>query len=105
VERKELWRRIDERFEQMLKSGALDEVRQLAARKLAPSLPAMKAHGVPWLIRHLAGEISLEQAAAGGKADTRRYSKRQETWFRHQMKGWNWVAPEQAHGFLQAALR
>src|SRR5207237_2167357 len=49
-ERKELVRRIETRFATMLKSGALEEVRQLAGRKLDPTLPAMKAHGVPWLI-------------------------------------------------------
>jgi tRNA dimethylallyltransferase len=89
----------------MLAAGALEEVRRLAARELDPSLPAMKAHGVPWFTRHLAGEVSLEGAAAGGKADTRQYSKRQETWFRHQMKGWNWAAPEQALELLLAAVR
>ena len=52
----------------MLAAGALDEVRALAARKLDPLLPAMKAHGVPWLIRHLGGEIALDEAAEGGQA-------------------------------------
>jgi tRNA dimethylallyltransferase len=42
----------------MLESGALDEVKALAQRRLDPALPAMKAHGVPWLIRHLNGEIA-----------------------------------------------
>ena len=77
VDRAELYRRIDARFDAMLASGALDEVRALAARRLDPSLPAMKAHGVPWLIRHLTGEITLAEAAEGGKRDTRRYTKRQ----------------------------
>ncbi|MEX2129571.1 MAG: tRNA (adenosine(37)-N6)-dimethylallyltransferase MiaA [Xanthobacteraceae bacterium] len=104
IERKELWRRIDERFDAMLAGGALEEVRRLAARELNPSLPAMKAHGVPWLMRHLAGEVSLEEAAAGGKVDTRQYSKRQETWFRHQMKDWTWAEPERARELLLAAL-
>ena len=72
----------------MLKAGALDEVRALAARHLDPTLPAMKAHGVPWLIRHLNGEITLDEAAAGAIMDTRRYAKRQVTWFRNQMKDW-----------------
>jgi tRNA dimethylallyltransferase len=96
VERAELRRRIDARFDAMLGQGTLEEVRALAARKLDPMLPAMKAHGVPWLRRHLAGEIGLEEAAEGGKADTRRYTKRQVTWFRHQMPGWVWLAPEAA---------
>ena len=63
-ERAELRRRIEARFAAMLEAGALDEVRALAARELDPLLPAMKAHGVPWLIRHLNGEITLDEAAA-----------------------------------------
>ena len=91
-ERTELVRRIETRFAAMLAAGALEEVRALAARKLDPTLPAMKAHGVPWLMRHLGGEITLDQAAAGAVMDTRRYAKRQLTWFRNQMKDWPWVA-------------
>ena len=56
-------------------------------------LPAMKAHGVPWLIRHLDGEISLEKATDGAVIDTRRYAKRQVTWFRNQIKDWPWAPP------------
>ena len=95
-ERAELYRRINARFDAMLSAGALEEVRALDARRLDPLLPAMKAHGVPWLRRHLAGEISLAEAAEGGKMDTRRYTKRQVTWFRNQMPGWIWAAPGQA---------
>jgi tRNA dimethylallyltransferase len=95
-ERAELVRRIEARFGIMLKAGALAEVRALAARHLDPLLPAMKAHGVPWLIRHLDGAISLDEAAAGGIMDTRRYAKRQVTWFRNQMQDWLWRTPEAA---------
>ncbi len=66
-DRDELLRRIDARFDAMMAAGALDEVRALAARKLNPSLPAMKAHGVPWLIRHLNGEIALAAAIEHAK--------------------------------------
>jgi len=104
VDRAELRRRIDARFDAMLAAGALEEVRALAARGLDPMLPAMKAHGVPWLWRHLAGEISLEAAAEGGKHDTRRYTKRQETWFRHQMPGWSWLESEGAEQAISAAI-
>jgi tRNA dimethylallyltransferase len=96
VERAELYRRIDTRFDAMLASGALDEVYALAQRGLDPTLPAMKAHGVPWLIRHLRGEITLEEAAEGGKRDTRRYTKRQATWFRNQLPEFEWVKPDDA---------
>ena len=93
VDRGELYRRIDMRFDAMLAAGALEEVRTLAARNLDPLLPAMKAHGVPWLIRHIKGEMTLGEAADEGKRDTRRYTKRQETWFRNQMPGWRAIAP------------
>ena len=101
-ERPELRHRIDARFDSMLAAGALEEVRALAARKLDPLLPAMKAHGVPWLIRHLNGEITLAEAAEGAKNDTRRYTKRQFTWVRHQLPDWTWIAPA---GALDATLR
>ena len=104
VERAELYRRIDGRFDAMLGSGALDEVRALASRGLDPALPAMKAHGVPWLIRHLSGEIDLVAAVEGAKRDTRRYSKRQGTWFRHQLPDWTWATPGTALGEIRRAL-
>jgi len=95
-ERAALVGRIEARFDAMLEQGALDEVRALKARGLDPTLPAMKAHGVPWLIRHLDGEMTLEEAAAMAKQDTRRYAKRQTTWFRNQMPGWTWAVPGEA---------
>ena len=104
VDRKELVGRIEGRFDAMLAAGALDEVRLLAVRKLDPTLPAMKAHGVPWLIRHLNGEITLEQAAAGGKMDTRRYAKRQVTWFRNQLPDWPMLPPGEALAMLAKTL-
>lgn len=103
-DREELKRRIERRFDLMLEAGALEEVRALDARNLPEHLPAMKAHGVPWLRRYLRGEISLEEAAAGGKMDTRRYAKRQVTWFRNQMPGWIWVDPAAAADHLDAVL-
>ncbi len=103
-ERKDLVARIEGRFAKMLDDGALDEVRALAARQLNPLLPAMKAHGVPWLIRHLKGEISLDEAAAGAIMDTRRYAKRQLTWFRGQMKDWPAAPPQEALSGLLRAL-
>lgn len=103
-ERKQLVARIEARFAAMLEAGALDEVRALERRQLDPLLPAMKAHGVPWLIRHLHGEISLDEAAAGAIMDTRRYAKRQLTWFRNQMTDWPWAAPGEAQKALETQL-
>jgi tRNA dimethylallyltransferase len=102
-ERDLLYARIDARFETMLKAGALDEVAQLAARHLDPLLPAMKAHGVPALIRHLKGEITLAEASEIGRADTRHYAKRQFTWFRHQLGEFEWMTPEAAEAWVETA--
>jgi len=104
VDRSEIYRRIDVRFDAMLTAGALDEVRTLAGRGLDAALPAMKAHGVPWLIRHLKGEIDLTAAVEAAKRDTRRYSKRQATWFRHQLPDWTWMIAETALGEIRRAL-
>jgi len=103
-EREQLYARIDARFDAMLKAGALDEVGRLAARHLDPLLPAMKAHGVPALIRHLKGEVTLNEAAEAGRADTRHYAKRQFTWFRHQLPEFDWVAPAAARAWLEAQI-
>jgi tRNA dimethylallyltransferase len=104
LERAQLVSRIEARFAAMMQVGALDEVKELAARDLDPLLPAMKAHGVPWLIRHLKGEIPIEEAVAGSIMDTRRYAKRQHTWFRGQMKDWPMVPVEQAFDAVTRAL-
>jgi tRNA dimethylallyltransferase len=104
-DRDELLRRIDARFDAMMTAGALDEVRALAARKLNPSLPAMKAHGVPWLMRHLNGEVTLAEAAERAKLETRQYTKRQATWFRNQLPQFEWVAPRDAREAIEAQLR
>lgn len=80
-----LYARCDRRFENMLVEGALAEVEALLALELDPALPAMKAVGVSDLAKHLRGETTLEAAAAAARTATRRYAKRQITWFRHQL--------------------
>jgi tRNA dimethylallyltransferase len=96
TDREALGQRIDARFEKMLTEGAIEEVKALNARKIDPRMPALKAHGVPWLIKYLNGEISFEEAAVQGKRDTRQYAKRQETWFRNQLPEFAWVRAEGA---------
>jgi tRNA dimethylallyltransferase len=103
--RDELGGRIDARFDAMIAAGALEEVRALAARDVDPNLPAMKAHGVPWLIRHLKGEITIAEAIEQSKRDTRRYTKRQATWFRNQLPQFEWVEPQHAAAAVEAQLR
>ena len=101
-EREALYARIDARFDEMLDGGAIPEVLALAARQLDPLLPAMKAHGVPVLMRLIRGEVTREAAAEFGRTETRQYAKRQFTWFRHQMPEFEWVQPEAAKGWLEA---
>jgi tRNA dimethylallyltransferase len=64
----------------------------------------MKAHGVPWLIRHLNGGISLQQAADAAKRETRQYTKRQGTWFRNQLPDFVWVEPDAALAAVEEQL-
>ena len=93
-EKAELAQRIDARFDQMMRAGALEEVRRLLARDLDPTLPAMRAVGVPGLIAHIHGETSLDEAIERGKRDSRRYAKRQFTFARTQLPEFTWVAPD-----------
>ena len=79
-----LYRRCDQRFAAMLDSGADAEVKALMERKLDPALPAMRAIGVREIAAMLAGAISCDEAIAFGSQSTRRYAKRQYTWFAHQ---------------------
>ncbi|HEU0156126.1 MAG TPA: tRNA dimethylallyltransferase, partial [Stellaceae bacterium] len=83
--RDRLYAACNARFAAMAAEGALEEAAALAARGLDPELPAMKAVGLPELMRHLRGELSLAAAITAGQQATRRYAKRQITWFRHQI--------------------
>ncbi|MEM1201171.1 MAG: tRNA (adenosine(37)-N6)-dimethylallyltransferase MiaA, partial [Pseudomonadota bacterium] len=74
--------RCEARFDEMLAAGALEEVKTLLELGLDPDLPVMKAIGVSELSRHLAGELALDDASVLAKTQTRRYVKRQMTWFR-----------------------
>lgn len=103
-EREALYAAIDARFDKMLAAGAREEVRAFVARKLDPSLPAMKAHGAPALMAHLRGEITLSEAAEIAKRDTRRYAKRQFTWIAGQMPDWPRVTAPDLESRLQQAL-
>ncbi len=86
VPRDALYARAEARFDAMLDAGALEETSGLA--HLDPMLPAMKAIGLPELIAHLRGEITLAEAATSAKTATRNFIKRQITWWRGQLPGW-----------------
>lgn len=84
-EREILYQRCDSRFDKMIEMGVLDEIREFETRKLDPKVPAMKALGVPELLSVVRGEDSLESAKIKAQQATRRFAKRQCTWFRNQV--------------------
>jgi tRNA dimethylallyltransferase len=91
--RQELGARIDTRFDRMIDEGALEEVKALIRLGIGPAMPVMKAIGVRELAAALAGETSLELAIERAKSATRRYAKRQSTWFRTQFDdGWEKIS-------------
>jgi tRNA dimethylallyltransferase len=86
--REAIYARCDLRLEAMLAAGALEEVARLIGRGLDARLPAMKALGVAPFAANLRGDIGLDEALARARQDTRRYAKRQVTWFRNQASDW-----------------
>ncbi len=83
--REALYEACDARLAAMVEQGVLEEVRAVCALDLAPGLPAMKALGLREFAAHLAGDITLDDALDEARQATRRYAKRQMTWFRHQI--------------------
>lgn len=85
--------RIARRFDLMLEQGALDEVAAMRGR-YDPARPSCKAIGVPELMAHLNGELTLAEARERAVVATRQFAKRQRTWFRARMRRWHRIAPE-----------
>lgn len=83
-EREELYRRIELRVEQMINAGLIEEVRSLLESGFSPNLKSMQSLGYKQLCRYLQGTVSLEEAVASIKQETRHYAKRQLTWFRRE---------------------
>jgi tRNA dimethylallyltransferase len=79
----------------MIEQGAVSEVEALLARKLNPNLPVMRAIGVREIAAYLLEQSSLDEAVAAGRQATRRYAKRQYTWFAHQPPA-NWPRFQEA---------
>ena len=83
-DRAQLYSKIERRFDDMIGRGGLDEVKALQKLNVAPSIPVMKALGVPEIIAYLSGEINLDVAINNSKQTTRNLAKRQMTWLRNQ---------------------
>jgi tRNA dimethylallyltransferase len=82
MERELLRRRLDARFDRMMEAGLLDEVRRLKESGFGRDTYVANAYGYAELLRHLDGELGLDEAVVEAKAKTRAYAKRQLTWFR-----------------------
>jgi tRNA dimethylallyltransferase len=98
--RDRLYGACDGRFLAMVESGALDEVRAIAALGLDPTLPVLKALGFRDLAAHLAGELELSAAIAQARQATRNYAKRQMTWLRHQLMAQDSISAQFSESLL-----
>lgn len=105
LDRPTLYGRIDARFESMMRQGALAEVAALLERRLDPSLPLMKAVGLPPLARHLRGDLDKAEAVGLAQRDSRRYAKRQLTFFRNQFRQWRRLGPADALAVIRSWMR
>ena len=90
MDRKILYKRIEDRIDQMLADGLVDEVKSLLERGYSRGLVSMQGLGYKEIAAYLAGETSYEEAVTLLKRDTRRFAKRQLSWFRH-MKEIEWI--------------
>jgi tRNA dimethylallyltransferase len=95
---------IDARFDAMMAGGALEEVRALLALGYSSEQPIMRALGVAPLAGHLTGTLSLPDAVAAAKSDTRKYAKRQRTWLIRNMIAWNTVETQQTERMIENSL-
>jgi tRNA dimethylallyltransferase len=102
--RDDLRARTDARFDQMLAKGALAEAADLAAMKLDPSLPAMRAIGVAPLVAAVDGKLALSVAVEQAKAETRQYIKRQATWLNKNMITWNNIYAQSMESSIAASI-
>lgn len=102
IDRKKLYKQCEKRFDMMLDNGAIEEVERLNYAKINPELPAMKALGVPEILKLIRGEWELDMVVENAKRSTRRYAKRQMTWFRNQLKGSVCITPTDKDVIIKA---
>jgi len=87
-ERAHLYGRINTRYRAMVDNGGLEEAKYVMGLDVPETLPMMKAIGLPPLLQYLRGDASLEASLEQSQQDTRRFAKRQMTWFRNQTSDW-----------------
>ncbi len=92
--REELYERIEQRVDNQLKRGLLNEVKQLIQQGYSLDLPSMSSLGIKEIIPYIKGKVSLQECIATLKLNTRHYAKRQMTWFR-RYDNVNWLLPKE----------
>lgn len=105
-DRQELYERINLRVDRMIREGLVEEVKGLLDRGYREDLPSMEGLGYRQIIRYLAGEYDLDEAIRLIKRDTRRYAKRQFTWFKRDGR-YRWFHPEESDeilAYIQSSL-
>jgi len=105
IPRDQLYARCDQRFDLMIEAGTLDEIAKLSERGLDASLPVMKSLGVPELMAHMRGDMTLMEAVDTAKMHTRRFAKRQLTWFKNQFPDWNRLSAQYSESEYQYILQ
>jgi tRNA dimethylallyltransferase len=100
LDRKELYRKIEERVDKMFERGITREAQELLQKGVDENSPPFRALGYRYVLKHLKKEISLEEAITLTKRDTRHYAKRQITWFK-KMKGIKWFSPHDFPSILK----
>jgi tRNA dimethylallyltransferase len=100
IDRKELYHRINERSLLMVEKGLVEETEGLLARGFSPDLKPMKSLGYRHAVRHLEGRCDREEMVRQLQADTRRYAKRQMTWFRADPSV-AWIDPQRKEDLVE----
>ena len=104
LDRKELYERINQRSVKMIEDGLVDETKRLLNKGYSPELKPMQAIGYRHIVRYLLGKCGLETALRELQRDTRRYAKRQFTWFKAE-KEFIWIRPEEYETVLEKVKR
>lgn len=103
ISREQLYKRINHRFDAMIRHGLIDEVTSLLDRGFDPTSNALRTIGYKEIIEYIQGKLSLDQAIGRTKQRTRNYAKRQITWF-NKMPGVHWFNPDNP-GTINAIIR
>lgn len=94
-DRKEIYHRIEQRVDNMIKDGLVNEVKRLLRRGYPPTIKPFQSLGYKQILSYLQGDLSLDEAVSSIKRNTKRYAKRQLTWFRKDQEIIWFTLPQQ----------